>query len=241
MASSARDRADLLDLILYEPGVTDGIGGAVRRARTALDEWPDGDPWPHYVLAMALGGLFQESGDQADLESAREHLAEAIRLGGREDPDAALFRQQYAALETGRWAAANAANPAADPDELRGALRMAREALDMTEPDSPHLSMRLAQVAELLVQVEGPDRLAESLRLAERALEDAHPDDPRMSRYQQTHATLLQARAEHENDRALADHAEVSAVRAGHLAPAYDPMQARIIGTLQRARAFRSG
>ncbi|WP_236567886.1 MULTISPECIES: hypothetical protein [unclassified Nocardiopsis] len=180
-----------------------------------------------------------------DLAGCREHLAEAIRLGGRKDPDAAMYRQQFAAFEGTHWSTERAkAAPVitAVPAEVRKALRMAREALEMTEEGSPHLPVRLVLVAEFLGQgVDGPGGLSEAVKLAERAVAVAHPDDPRRSRYHNAHAQALLRLAEHRGDRSMAVKAQTSAVRAGQLAHPYDPLQVGIVQTLHRARALASG
>lgn len=96
-------------------------------------------------------------------------------------------------------------------------------------------------MAELLAQgAAGPEGLTEAVELIEYALEEAHPDDPRLSRFQHSHARILSlAAARPGADPALAEAAETSALRAGHLAPAYDPAQAGIAATIRSARMFR--
>lgn len=237
MSDLARVRAELLDEILL-PTISNGVRGVVERAR-ALVEKQGSDPWSHYLLGLALGMRYLDGEDPEDAEGSRHHLEEAIRLGGSTDPDAAMFRQQLAGSLTARWAKTFARDPDADPTELAGALGLAREALEMTDAHSPHLPVRLVQVAEFLGQgVEGPDGVTEALALTERALAVAHPDDPRRSKFEHTRAQLHLRRATSEESPSAAVEAERSAVRAVHLAPPYDPSQMAIPGTFSSARVL---
>ncbi|WP_017557274.1 tetratricopeptide repeat protein [Nocardiopsis baichengensis] len=247
MSDLARTRSELLRDVLFSEHTTAGTGSegiekAVNRAR-ALLEPESRDAWPHYLLGLALAMRYLDSGAQADIDGGLEHLREAIRLGGSEDPHAAMYRQQLAGTLGAQWAASALKDPGKDPTELRESLRLAREALEMTDAGSPHLPVRLLQVAEFLGQgADGPDRLDEALEFAERALQVAHPDDPRMSKYQHTHAQLLlHIAAGKERKAGAAVEAERSAIRAGHLAHPYDPTQTKIVGTLQRARLLQAG
>lgn len=249
MSDLARTRAELLTDILFPRDRTSGLDGApittseegiddaVERAQILVDAQGE-DPWPHFLLGLALGARYLGHGTDADGERAQEHLYEAIRLGGREDPDAAMFRQQLAGAMSAMWANAFTRDPGGtDPAGLGEPLRLAREAVELTPEDSPQYPVRLIQVAELLGQgADGPDRVAEAVELAERALAAAHPDDPRLSQYQHSHAQLLLHLATQEGAAGTAVAAEKSAIRAGHLVHPYDPAQLKIIGTMQRAR-----
>ncbi|MYR35301.1 hypothetical protein GTW20_24320 [Nocardiopsis alba] len=237
MCDTALARAEVLASVLYSDHDHDE---SVKLARTLEREHGE-DPWSHYVLGMALGVRYVAEGDRADLDGGLEHLREAIRLGGSEDPDAATFRQQLAGALGVRWSRALMEDPDTDPAELAEALDVAREGLAMTDAHSPHLPDRLTQVAELLAQgAAGPEGLTEAVELIEGALSEAHPDDPRLSRFQHSHARILSlAAARPGADPALAEAAETSALKAGDLAPAYDPAQAGIAATIRSARMFR--
>lgn len=250
----ARTRAELLSDILFPRDRATGPGGAlittskeaaddaIRRAQVLVDAQGK-DPWPHFILGLAQGLRYLDGGTHADGERAVEALREAVRLGGRTDPDAALFLQQLAATLAAMWANAFTRDPGGtDPAGLGEALRLARESVELTPEDDPNFPVRLAQVAEFIGQgADGPDRLAEAVETAERALAAAHPDDPRLSQYQHTHAMLKAHLATEEGSAGTAVDAEKSAIRAGHLAHPYDPAQMRIIGTIQRARMLSAG
>ncbi|WP_150254214.1 hypothetical protein [Nocardiopsis deserti] len=238
MSNPDRVRAEILDEILLPNVSRGGLGEVVDRAR-ALERAQEADPWPHYVLGLALGMRYLDSDDPADAEGSRHHLEEAIRLGGSGDPDAAMFRQQLAGTLGARWASTFARDPDTDPTELAGALGLAREALEMTDAHSPHLPVRLVQVAEFLGQgAEGPDGITEALALTERALAVAHPDDPRRSKFEHTRAQLQLRLAAREESASAAAEAEISATRAGHQAHPYDPSQVGILGTFRSARVL---
>ncbi|GAA1452245.1 hypothetical protein [Nocardiopsis tropica] len=236
MSDLARVRAELFDEILFPYVSGGGLGAVVEKAR-ALEQAQGQDPWSHYILGLALGMRYLDGKDVADAEGSCHHLEEAIRLGGREDPDAAMFRQQLAGSLGARWANTFAQDPNADPTELAGALRLAREAVEMTGARSPHLPVRLVQVAEFLGQgAEGPGGITEALALAERALAVTHADDPRRSKFEHVRAQLLLRLAATEGSASTAVDAEVSATRAGHLAHPYDSSQVAILGTFRSAR-----
>ncbi|MFB8760846.1 hypothetical protein [Nocardiopsis alba] len=237
MSDLARTRAETLANILYAEHDLDGAVGRARAQERSRSE----DPWSHYVLGLALGMRYIGSDDPADIEGALEHLERAIRLGGENDPHAADFRQQLAGALSIRWTRALMDDPDTDPSELAGALELAREALEMTEENSPHLPVRSMQVAEFLAQgAAGPEGLTEALGLTERALAMAHPDDPRLSRFQHAHAQIMSRIASQEDaPPGMALAAENSAMRAGHLAPAYDPTQLKIFETIRTTRLLR--